>query len=542
MRSEEQDNAIVQLARSLLIESIEARASDIHMQPFAGGGLIRIRVDGLLRRLLFLQGSVLEQVIRYFKAQGGMDSTNSLAPQDGRMSLILGGRDFDLRLSVLPASRGERLVIRFLDQSSVYRLGQSGLSTAAVQAIRRLGANSSGVVLVTGPTGSGKSSTLYSLLSEINRTDVSIITVENPVEYRVMGISQVDVNPKAGLTFSTALRSILRQDPDVILIGEIRDSETAEIAMEAALTGHLVLSTLHTNDALGAIPRLIDLGVHPSVVADAIAGVIAQRLFRRLCAACRIKVNKPLKLDEELFLQATGERPAYRAVGCSTCGGTGYRGRQPVVEIVEFTPEARQYLRSGDRALEKLAELTHGPLSSLSHGAAMRVISGDTTAAEAYRVIGQRFWNDLARDFNRPPPAMAATLLDTEESDTAKVTILLFASKEQDRVAFAGEFEKSGIRVLSTCNPDAVREQLQKDPNIALLVFELDAGSPERNIQLLLHLRASAAWTRLPAVLVLSANDPGMLEIVDKHGVLDYLVKPVTPAALVSRIAAVLAR
>ncbi len=244
------EHALVQLARSLLMEAIKARASDIHIQPFSGGGLVRIRVDGVLQRMAFVPGPVLQALLRYFKAQGGMDPTNDRVPQDGRMSLVLGSHDYDLRLSVLPASRGERLVIRFLDQSRVYKLSGAGLSTAAMQSLRKLGANSSGVVLITGPTGSGKTSTLYAMLAEINRTGVSIITVENPVEYRVAGISQVEVNAKAGLTFASALRSILRQDPDIILIGEIRDGETADIAMQAALTGHLVLSTLHTNDAL----------------------------------------------------------------------------------------------------------------------------------------------------------------------------------------------------------------------------------------------------------------------------------------------------
>ena len=360
------EHALVQLARSLLMEAIKARASDIHIQPFSGGGLVRVRVDGVLQRLAFVPGAVLHALLRYFKAQGGMDPTNDRVPQDGRMSLVLGSHDYDLRLSVLPASRGERLVIRFLDQNRVYKLSGAGLSTAAMQSLRKLGANSSGVVLITGPTGSGKTSTLYAMLAEINRTGVSIITVENPVEYRISGISQVEVNAKAGLTFASALRSILRQDPDIILIGEIRDAETADIAMQAALTGHLVLATLHTNDALTAIPRLIDLGVHPSILADALAGVVAQRLFRKLCVACRVSVREPLRHDERLFFELTGERPAYRAVGCGACRGTGYSGRQPVTEIVEMSPALRQQLAADHTDLAKLQDLTKGPLSSLS--------------------------------------------------------------------------------------------------------------------------------------------------------------------------------
>lgn len=536
------EHAIVRLSRSLLLEAIEARASDVHMQPFAGGGIVRIRVDGVLRRLTFIRAIVMEQVIRYFKAQGGMDSTNNLAPQDGRMSLIIGSHDYDLRLSVLPASRGERLVIRFLDQSRIYRLGGSGLSTAAIQAIRRLGRNSSGVVLVTGPTGSGKTSTLYSLLSEINRMGVCIITVENPVEYRLVGISQVEISPKAGVTFASALRSILRQDPDVVLIGEIRDRETAEIAMEAALTGHLVLSTLHTNDALGAIPRLLDLGIQPSIMADALSGVVAQRLLRRLCEACRTAVVEPLKQDEMLFHQATGERPAYRAVGCTACKGSGYFGRQPVAEIVELTPAARRHLAGGESDLGKLRELTKGPLSSLAYAAALRVVSGDTSAGEAYRVIGQRFWNDVAAIHGRTMPSGANTMLSDDESATARLNILLYETRQDAKNTIANMLDPALVKIFAASEPQVAREILLKEEDVALLVVDVDAGPGGDNIELLKRLRVAMAWTRLPLVVIIPGNDKKLAKILEEHGVADYLIKPFAPEALMERITSVLRR
>ncbi|MEY3125032.1 MAG: hypothetical protein RLZZ573_1552, partial [Pseudomonadota bacterium] len=340
------DSAVVRLAQTLVKQAIEAKASDLHIQPHGDGGVCRIRVDGVLHRIAYMPGNVLPPIIRYFKANSGMDSSNRLIAQDGRQSLTYGDRHFDLRISVLPANRGERLVIRFLDQGRQFNLGKVGFSNASLQAIRRLLGSASGVVLLTGPTGSGKTSTLYAMLAEINRPGINIITVENPVEYRVPGISQVEINPKAGLTFASALRSILRQDPDVVLVGEIRDEETAQIAMQAALTGHLVLTTLHTNDALGAIPRLMDLGVSPAIIADAVRGVAAQRLVRKLCEKCRLPLQDDLKPDEKAFVQVTGERPVYRAVGCDACAQQGFAGRFPVLEVLEITPELSEDIRN----------------------------------------------------------------------------------------------------------------------------------------------------------------------------------------------------
>lgn len=541
-RNATDQNAIVRLARSLLMESIKARASDLHMQPFAGGGMLRIRVDGVLQRLAFIPGLVLQALVRYFKAQGGMDPTNDLAPQDGRLSLVLGNHDYDLRLSVLPASRGERLVLRFLDQSRNYKLSGGGFSTAALQAMRRLAANSSGVVLLTGPTGSGKTSTLYSMLSEINRVGVSILTVENPVEYRVSGISQVEVNPKAGLTFATALRSILRQDPDVILIGEIRDGETADIAMQAALTGHLVLSTLHTNDALTAIPRLIDLGVHPSIVADALTGVVSQRLVRKLCTACRVKVEEPLRPDERLFLDMVGERPTFRAAGCPACKGTGYLGRQPVTEIVEITPELRQQLRATHGDIGKLRDLAQSPLSCLSHGVAQRVISGDTTALEATRIMGQRFWSDLAREFNRPLAAGTVTALAEGENTGTGIGILLFSIHAGERAALAHSLGTLGLTIHAVDDPEQARDVLEKNENIVLLIADVDTGNARNNISTLVKLRRALAWSRLPVLVMAPQQDVTVRQILEEHGVADYLIKPATTQAVVERVQAMLER
>jgi len=537
-----EQSAVVRLGRSLLLEAIEARASDLHLQPFAGGGMVRARVDGVLRRLAFVPGPVLEAIVRYFKAQGGMDPTNDRVAQDGRMSLVLGNRDYDLRLSVLPASRGERLVIRFLDQSRVYRLSGAGLSSAALQILRRLATHTAGVVLLTGPTGSGKTSTLYSMLAEINRVGVSIITVEDPVEYRVAGISQVEVNPKAGLTFASALRSILRQDPDVVLIGEIRDRETAEIATQAALTGHLVLSTLHTNDALTAIPRLLDLGVQPTVLADAIAGIVAQRLLRRLCEACRAPVAAPLLPDEQVFSDLTGERPAYRQVGCKTCDGTGYRGRLPVTEIVEMTPEPGRAVAGGETDVARLSQFSTGPLSSMASTAARRIISGHTTVREAMRVIGQRFWTELAREFHRPLSAGTLAALGSEESPSSGAAVLLFETNPADTQALAAALQDARFRVHATADPEASRRIVEEEEDVIMVIIDLDIGPNGDSLVMLQRLRVALAWSRLPALVLVPEHDRALRTILEEHGVADYVVKPTSPDAVVERARAVLAR
>lgn len=537
-----EQSAIVRLSRSLLLEAIETRASDLHLQPFAGGGIARSRVDGILRRVAIFPAPVLKAVTRFFKAQGGMDPTNDRMAQDGRMSLVIGRADYDLRLSVLPASRGERLVIRILDQGRVHQLSGSGLSKAATLTLRRLLGRTSGLLLLTGPTGSGKTSTLYSMLAEINSVGVSIITVENPVEYRIAGISQVEVNPKAGLTFASSLRSILRQDPDVVLIGEIRDAETAEIAMQAALTGHLVLSTLHTNDAVTAVPRLIDLGVHPSVVADAVAAVLAQRLLRRLCEACRKPVGGELLLEERLFQQLSGELPRFRAAGCEACHGTGYLGRFPVCEIVEMTPELAVVVAREHGDLGKLREAASGPLASLAIAAMNRVISGDTTAGEAARVIGQHFWTDIGRQFSRAVPAGTLAALQTVEREQSGIGVVHFESDPAERQVVGEALVASGVRVHGTGEIDTLRRILETQDDVVLLILDLDAGPGQDNVELLKRMRVAIAWARLPMLVIVPEGDTRLHKLLEGHGVADYLVKPVTPQEIVDRARAVLAR
>jgi len=539
---QDEQSAVVRLVQGLIMRAIEAGASDLHVQPFAGGGMVRIRVDGILRRLAFLPGPVLPALIRYVKAHGGMDPTNDRAPQDGRLSIVSDDHDFDVRLSVLPASRGERLVMRFLDQNRVYRLSGASFSIAELRAFRRMLGNTSGVVLLTGPTGSGKTSTLYSMIAEVNKIGVSIITVENPVEYRVAGISQVEVNPKAGLTFAGALRSILRQDPDVVLIGEIRDKETAEIAMQAALTGHLVLSTLHTNDALTAIPRLIDLGVDPSVLGDALSGVVAQRLVRRLCKACRAPVTEPHRAEELLFRQVTNEWPGYRAVGCEKCGQTGYAGRMPVTEIVEMTSELAHQISHGDRSVPGLREISKGPLSSISVTAAVHVISGDTSVQEAVRVIGQRFWKGTAEGFNRTPPSEAQLAMGGGEQGEVSLRVLVFHRDETKAKAIGEALSADHFTPLIATTPEQARTIVEGEEDVALIVADIDPAQGQTGFELLKSLRMALAWAQLPALPIVRCEDAQVREALETHGIPDYLIHPVTPEHIAARARALMTR
>lgn len=533
--SAETDSAVVRLAQTLIRQAIEARASDLHIQPHGDGGVCRIRVDGVLYRIAYLPGTVLTPVIRYFKTHSGMDSSTRLIAQDGRQSLTFGQRHFDLRMSVLPANRGERLVIRFLDQGRQFHLGRVGFSMASLQGIRRLLGSASGVVLLTGPTGSGKTSTLYAMLTEINRPGINIITVENPVEYRVPGISQVEINPKAGLTFASALRSILRQDPDVVLVGEIRDEETAQIAMQAALTGHLVLTTLHTNDALGAIPRLMDLGVSPAIIADAVRGVAAQRLVRKLCEKCRQGVTDETTPEEKAFHQVTGERPVYRAVGCDACAQQGYAGRFPVLEVLEITPDLADCIRNIRSDQVNLAEKTRDSFATLSNVVAHRVISGDTTPSEASRVLGQRFWHETAAAFKRPPLAQPFVQGGFSESAGDMPNLLFFSLSEPFARSCEEAFVAQDFRPVIVTNLARLRASMEANEYLDIVVLDLDPGIDDSSVTFMQHLRRLTAWARLPVQLVLRQGDLELARVFRDYGVHDFLFKPVTPQRIAER-------
>ncbi len=343
---EEVQNApAVRLVNSIIEQAIKSRASDIHIEPTEKDLRIRFRIDGQLTEAMRTIKSTHGPVVTRVKIMANMNIAERRLPQDGRFEFVSGGRNIDVRVSSLPTVFGEKLVLRLLDKENfIMTKEQLGFEEEDLMLFDKLIKRPNGIVLLTGPTGSGKTTTLYAMLKELNKPNINIITVEDPVEYSIEGINQVQVNEKAGLTFATALRSILRQDPDVIMIGEIRDTETAEIAIRSAITGHLVLSTLHTNDAAGAITRLIDMGIEPYLVSSAVVGVIAQRLARRICDNCKTSYKASDREKQLVGIEEDKDFTLYKGRGCAVCNKTGYRGRIPIYEIMTVTSDIKELI------------------------------------------------------------------------------------------------------------------------------------------------------------------------------------------------------
>ncbi len=387
----EDDAPIVRFVNLLISQAIQDRASDIHIEPAEHDVLVRYRVDGVLHEMQRAPKNIQNGVTSRLKIMSDIDIAERRRPQDGRMSVVHGGRQIDLRVATLPTVYGEKVVMRILDnQNTALGMDQLQLLERNAEAYRKSYTKPYGMILVTGPTGSGKSTTLYTTLHAVAKPEINVITVEDPVEYRMAGINQVQVNPKAGLTFASALRSILRSDPDVVLLGEIRDHETAQIAIEASLTGHLVLSTLHTNDAPSAITRLTEMDIEPFLVGSALDSVVAQRLARRLCDRCRAPFQHS---PEELIHLRVGWDPSmplpnlYRAVGCAVCSNTGYRGRIAIHEVMTVTEEIERaaVARASSAEIGRIA-IEQG-MTTLRQDGWAKAQMGYTSIEEILRVV-----------------------------------------------------------------------------------------------------------------------------------------------------------
>ncbi|WP_163327737.1 type II secretion system ATPase GspE [Desulfurobacterium thermolithotrophum] len=376
----------IQLINDILMTAVRIKASDIHFEPFKDRMRVRLRIDGVLKTLKEIPPSKIPSVVSRLKIMANLDIAEKRLPQDGRIMIKVGGKEVDIRVSTLPTYFGERVVLRLLSKESIlYSTKELGLLDKEYKKFKKLIHTPHGIILVTGPTGSGKTTTLYAALSEINSEEINVITVEDPVEYQLDGISQVQVKPDIGLTFASALRSILRQDPDVIMIGEIRDIETAEIAIQSALTGHLVFSTLHTNDSATSVTRLLDMGIEPFLVASSVIGVIAQRLVRKICPHCKTSY-KPT--DEELreIGLTNFEGKLFKGAGCEHCMGTGYLGRTAIYEILVVDKEIRSaVLESKDADVIKNLAVKKG-MKTLRMDGAEKVKLGITTIEEVLRV------------------------------------------------------------------------------------------------------------------------------------------------------------
>jgi len=396
LREMGEDAPIIRLANLIVSQAITDKASDIHMEPQRDGMRVRLRVDGVMIDSMRLPRKVVAPLTSRMKIMSEMDIAEKRAPQDNRISAVIGGKEYDFRVSTLPCVHGEKIVMRVLDKGGInVGLSKLGFLPHNMRLIEDLANRSFGIILVCGPTGSGKSTTLYSILNKLNTGANNIITIEDPVEYELVGINQCGVNVKAGMTFAAGLRSMLRQDPDIIMVGEMRDKETATIAMEAALTGHLVLSTLHTNDAPSAATRLADMEVEPFLISSAVIGVLAQRLVRQICSHCKESYTTQREsllrygfpLPDEIGVDTGGEITLFKGKGCDHCKGTGYKGRTGVHELMVFTDEIRdEILKRGPAHLIRNMAVQSG-MKTLQMDAVSKILMGVTSVDEVLRVL-----------------------------------------------------------------------------------------------------------------------------------------------------------
>jgi type II secretory ATPase GspE/PulE/Tfp pilus assembly ATPase PilB-like protein/ActR/RegA family two-component response regulator len=566
------ERPIIRLVDHIFAEGITSRASDIHLEPEEAGVAVRYRIDGVLRQTMVLPRAAGIPLVSRIKIMSGLDIADRLRPQDGRARVAVNGVPIDLRVSTLPASQGEKVVVRILDtRATVLSLDSMGLRHDELDRIKRLLDMREGMILVTGPTGSGKTTTLYSALRQIQTRGVNIVTVEDPVEYRLQGVVQVQVHEKAGLTFAAALRSILRQDPDVVLVGEVRDRETAATAVQASLTGHLVLTTLHTIDAPSSITRLTDIGVESYKLAAALKGIIAQRLLRRVCTQCREVWMDPV--PDRMRPWIPGGTPLYRAVGCDNCSQTGYRGRMAVVEVLMTNSEVERRISAGE-SVDRVADAAReGGMRSLWESGVARVLAGDATIEELIRVLevpseapsrsGTRTTPKSAtrqasagRDGHAPPrtvqpeQAAASTMHDAafellddltpQKSNRQHATVLLVEDEEPLRRVLRELLEREGFNVLEASDGVLALDEVDRGaPDIVVL----DLNLPRLDgYGVLSHLRARQATSSLPVIVLTAKGDEDSEVRVFEFGASDFLTKPFRPRALSARINALLGR
>ncbi len=572
---------IIRLVDHIIAEAIAQRASDVHLELQEAGVQVNYRIDGVLRSAMSLPRAVGVPLVSRIKIMSGLDITDRLRPQDGRARVAVNGNRIDLRISTLPASTGEKVVIRILDATTnVLSLESRGVVGEDLAIVKELMDRREGIVLVTGPTGSGKTTTLYAALRNIQAKGVNIVTVEDPVEYKLKGIVQVQVNEKAGLTFAAALRSILRQDPDVVLVGEIRDRETASIAIQAALTGHLVLSTLHTIDAATSIARLLDIGVESYKIGAALKGVVAQRLVRRLCSSCKQASDDTLAPRLRQWIPEGST--IYKAVGCLDCGHTGYRGRHAIMEVLSSDAEVERRISAGESP-ERIAEAAReNGMRSLWESGINHVLKGDTDLDELARVVevptdgggrrrGQSALEPIPRPTPRharqvrahpnsgstpavgaaPAPAARPSVLPSEALELVDdaepgsltgsgQTILLVEDETHLRAVMKDILERDGFRVIEAADGiEALDEIDHRAPDVVLL----DLSLPRLDgFGVLSRLRSRLQTSSIPVVVLTARGDEENEVKVFESGADDFLTKPFRARALTARIKALLRR
>ncbi len=549
--------AVRRLAATLLRDAAVQGASDIHLTPNGTQGVVRYRIDGTMRPVLTMPDAVYARVVSRLKVIGNLDVADTRRPQDGRSRIVVEGRDIDLRISSLPVEGGrERLVLRLLTHEAIGSLDSLDLVEPERSQLIALMDLADGMVLMTGPTGSGKTTTLHAALRRRLKPDVTIMTVENPVEYRIAGISQVQVEPKAGLTFAAALRAMLRQDPDIVLVGEIRDRETAEVAAQAAMTGHLMLSTVHADDAPGALLRLRDLGLAIDTLSETFRGAAAQRLIRRVCTSC---VSAPTAADatpEELTYQSvTGALPKVRAGGCPACDFSGYSGRLPIHQIFRMSEAVKALLVQSAPTSAVRAKAREEGMRSLGESAGSRIEAGQTTVDEALRVLGTRFWDEIrGHDTGETAEPTEVTDLELEEvgflaqhraTRLAPTSVVVFSEEDDVRAQLERSAAKAGADVIAASTVERVAQAAAKTPNIRLLVLDLGPDLPREEtgaMGLLVDLRRALRELSLPVLLVAPPEHTALHFMLKTAGVDDFLRRPVDEKLLERRVRAALRR
>ena len=554
---------VVRLTNLILLEAIERGASDIHIQPVATGGVVRYRVDGVLRSGMQMPNPVLTRVVSRIKVMSRLDIADRLRPQDGRARMVVEGQAYDLRISTVPTRRAEKVVVRVLSTTQTHALEDTHIHAYEIERLRQVLTNRDGIFVVTGPTGSGKTTTMYAALREIATEDVNIMTVEDPIEYDLPGLTQIQVEPKQGVTFGSALRAILRQDPDVVFVGEIRDRETAETAAQASLTGHLVLATLHTNDAVSAIRRFTDLGLDNATVADTLRAGFAQRLLRRVCPACAQPVRGPLSAVEEFLSQRYGVAPTVRAMGCDDCHHQGYRGRLPVVELFLSSLRVQKMIIEGATMRAIREQVRSEGMRTLLEAALQRVRDGETTLEEVARVVGDEGEGSLrsvplpevGELDGHPPQAPAkapapvptptirpAPMPDLGEDDAdAAPHVLVVDDDGASRAIARGLLEREGYRVSEAADGSEGLVMLRRGEAFDLMVLDLDMPTLGGR-ETLRAVRGSVSTAGLPIVVLTGTQDPGAEIELMEQGADDYIHKPIDPPRFVTRVKATLRR
>jgi type II secretory ATPase GspE/PulE/Tfp pilus assembly ATPase PilB-like protein/ActR/RegA family two-component response regulator len=538
---EAREAPVVRLTNLILRDAVLKRASDIHLEPLDEGGTIRFRIDGVLQHQLALPPAALERIVSRVKVLGDMDIADRLRPQDGRSRIEVNETPYDLRISVIPTADAEKAVIRLLPQEGPMKLDELDLPAPEREALESLLAGRDGIVTLTGPTGSGKTTTLYAALDELSRGEVNVTTVEDPVEYDLSAITQMQVEPEQDVTFASALRAVLRQDPDIILVGETRDGETAEVAAQAAATGHLVLTTLHTNDAVSAVQRFLDLGLDRATLAATFRGAIAQRLVRQICEECARPVDGDLNAEERDLEERYGVTPRRRPLGCKACGRTGYRGRTPIAEVFVVDDEITAGI-SGDATAGELRDLACSRgMRPLRESALDLVRDGVTTLQEVDRVVGEDADETEAGD--TAAGVTEDTAEDTaEEPDEETIERVLVVESDAEQREIACEAIRAlGMEPVPATDGAEAIDRIDDEPFLAVVTgMELPEADGSEVIE---HVRARFATASIPVLVLTSADDEkAEVQLVDEASADDYIRKPLEADRFTTRFRAVLRR